>query len=119
MTSAEDRFRSKELDWCERHPFRGFLSAYWVTDGKFNVWLGVAGTAFIGWGISDGHWEPAAIGLFMLAWLPRNYRRYRQRLFYALAERDRPPGSEPVHPDAADPQECDSAGDGGDDLVGQ
>ena len=88
------------LDELERRPLVGFFSRERFTDGRVN--LGIVGliiaivvAAFL------GEIHPAAlVGAVALAvLLRRNWRRYRQRVFFALAERDRPPGGAPTHPD--------------------
>ena len=91
--------RSDPLDYAERHPLLGFmLDANDLTDTKANVMLAF-GPVLVVSGLATTTWPAVVIGALMTAWLPRNYRRYKQRLFHALADRDRPPGSEPLHPD--------------------
>jgi hypothetical protein len=92
------------LDDKARHPGWHFFGEDRLTDGRVNTFLAI-GVLLIGLAaVGLVHWVWACIGALMLFQLWRNWRRYRQRLFFALAERDRERDGiiPPTHPDARD-----------------
>ena len=88
------------LDVVERRRVWAFFTDHKYTEGIVNEILVFLGPFLIVMGaLTAIHWISIIPGVAMVALLWRNWRRYNERVFFALAERDRPPGSEPVHPD--------------------
>lgn len=89
------------LDDKARHPGWHFFGEDRLTDGRVNTFLAI-GIVLVGIAaVGLAHWAWAIVGGLMLFQLWRNWRRYRQRLFFALAERDRERDGvvPPTHPD--------------------
>lgn len=62
--------------------------------------LAFFGTTAIVWPVLGRlPWFFVVIGVLMYWQLVRNYRRYRERVHYAIAERDRAGIQPPTHPD--------------------
>ena len=89
-----------DVDELDRHPLRYFFSEDRMTESRMNVVLAFFPFAMIYSAFTVGYtipWLIAAALCWLLLW--RNWRRYRERVFFAIAERDRP-AQPPTHPDA-------------------
>lgn len=98
--------REYSLDDVEQHPVWFFFTDRRPTDrdvrgGEIGLnallltmllFAPFALFGLIGWG-----WSIVSLLALVLLW--RNWRRFRQRLFHALAERDREGIEPPIHPD--------------------
>lgn len=92
--------QAEELDFQIRHPIVGFFTDMKYTESRINDGLPMLIVFFVGGAVVFTSWFLLFLAVATVALMRSNYRRYKQRLFYAIDERDRPPGSEPRHPDA-------------------
>ena len=89
-----------DLDLLQRQPLRYFFSESRQTDGVVNSLLAMLGVSAVVWPMIGR--LPVfflAVGLLILWQLVRNYRRYRERVYFAIAERDCARIEPPLHPD--------------------
>ncbi len=100
MSFIQRARRLNDLDFQDRHPLVGFFTNGELTEFRINTMLPLLIVFFVARAILDPSWVFLVFAIGTTTLLYRNYRRYRQRLSFAIAERDRPPGAEPRHPDA-------------------
>lgn len=80
----------RPLEDVERAPLRSFWLPNRYTDAGVNTGLvGVGMVLCIAALLGATHWAIGVVGVAMLAIVARNYRRFRERVFFAAAERDR------------------------------
>lgn len=92
--------RSHTLDDVAEHRVWYFFAERRLTDGSFNDFLAlVALIVPVLTLVGVLHWGLLALVPICVVLLWRNWRRYNERLFHALAERDREGIEPPVHPD--------------------
>jgi len=92
--------QAEELDFQIRHPIVGFFTDMKYTESRINDGLPMLIVFFVGGAVVFTSWFLLFLAVATVVLMRSNYRRYKQRLFYAIDERDRSPGSEPRHPDA-------------------
>ena len=91
----------RSLDQIERAPFRSFWVPNRYTDAGVNTGLVAVGAVLCLAALFGAtHWVAGLIGAAMLAIVVRNHRRFRERVFFAAAERDRPARPDVGSPDA-------------------
>jgi hypothetical protein len=89
-----------ELELLERHPLRYFFHEMRQTDGVVNSMLTLLGVGAIVWPVMGRlPWLFVVVGVLLLWQVVRNYRRYVERVHFAIAERDRAGIEPPTHPD--------------------
>jgi len=76
-----------DLDFPSEHPIGGFFASSPYTDFKMNALLVVVGPLWMVLSLFAGRWGWAGFGVLMTLLLLWNYRRYRQRVVAAVAER--------------------------------
>jgi hypothetical protein len=89
-----------DLDVLERHPIRHFFHESRQTEGAVNTLLSAWGAmAVVAAAAGALPWFFVVVGLLLLWQVVRNYRRYVERVHFAIAERDRAGIEPPTHPD--------------------
>ncbi len=89
MTFIQKVRRLNDLEFQDRHPIIGFFSNDELTEFRINTMLPLLIAFFIGRAIADSSWVFLVFSIGTTVLMYRNYRRYKQRLFVAIAERDR------------------------------